>query len=358
MNFKLVVSFKAIAILCFAGALVACSTPAPEASTVTPAPTQAATFTPSLVPSTETPSPTPQPTATPVPHLAIVLARGEVNCGVDTTRLDYTADAPNFDVDICRALAAALFDDPDAYRLIPIEESAEQPDVYFGSLDALTADLHTGPALFVDATGAIARTDVGIRQIGDLKFATVCLIQDSADERQFDQAAAAARVTVQPFLFNATDLDAMYAAYDQGRCDAIVDDRVRLALRLPAFSASRDQDLIDLALPKGTRGLIAPATDANWIEIVDAVSAALVQAEALGVDSANLDASLASDDPAIRFLLGVDGDAGSRIGLSDDFAARIVRHIGNYAEVYARHYPNLPRGPNALSQEGGLIPSP
>jgi general L-amino acid transport system substrate-binding protein len=352
------VFIKTILLICITCLLAACSTPAPETLVATSQPT--ATATPTRTPApTATPSPTPTPTATPVPRRAILLNRGSVICGIDPARPDYTPGEINFDADLCRAIAAALFDNPDAATFQSLGT-----DAALAALDDGEIDVYLGPgreahsALFVDATGALARNDVGIRTLADLKFTTVCLIQDSPDERRFNEAIAAERITVQPFLFNSGEYDAMYAAYDQGRCDAVVDDRLRLARRLSTLSVPREQSILDVALIAGTRAWLTPPGDAQWTSIVEAIRSALLRAEALGVSSLNLDEMLASEDPAVRQLLGVEGDAGSSLGLSGDFAVRAIRHVGNYAEIYERHYAVLPRGPNALVKDGGMLEAP
>ncbi len=291
----------------------------------------------------------------------IVLERGRVICGIDLKR----PDLAGFDADICRALAAALFDNPAAVDARQLDWAAaaaalvsRQIDVYLGPTDRELPGIHRGPTLFVDATGAIARIDVGIRTIADLKFTTICLIQDSIDEAAFQAAADDARVQYQPVAFNAGDVDAMYSRYDQGHCDAVVDNRVRLAQRLPTLSAPREQALIDLALPTGLRGLLTASDDANWIDVVSAIGNSLIRAEQLGIVSSDLDTALASDDPAIRQLLGVEGDSGASLGLTADFAARAIAHVSHYGEIYDRHFGALPRGPNALVQDGGMISAP
>ena len=289
-----------------------------------------------------------------MPHLATVLARGNVVCGIDAAR----PDMAGFETDFCRAIAAALFDAPDAIDVRPLDLS-EAPgalvfgevDVYVGPNDQAWPDTHVNLTLFYDAAGAIARNDVGIRQLIDMKFATICLIQDSIEERLFNEAAQAARVKYQSLLFNAGDYDEMYKAYDQGRCDVVVDNRVRLAQRQPELTVPRDHAPLDLVLPIGTRGPLASSDDANWAAIVDTIGNSLVHAEELRVDSAGLDAALTSDNTNIRQLLGIDGNIGSSLSMSNDFVVRVLRHIGNYGEVYTRHFPALPRGPNALAED-------
>ncbi|HEY4688039.1 MAG TPA: hypothetical protein VIK33_01920 [Anaerolineae bacterium] len=352
-------------IACAACVLSACAAPTPETMTpvIVPSDTPIAIASPILP--TETPSPTLEPAATPVPWLATILERGNVNCGVDPMRPDYDATRPDFDIDVCRAIASALFNDPDAYDVFPLDLNAAaaalragEIDVYIGPNDQALPGIVNGPTLFIDATGAIARADVGIRTIADLKFATVCLMQDTIDERLFNEAATAARVTHQPLLFNPGDFDAMYSTYDQGHCDAVVDNRIRLWQRLPTLTVPSDHDLIDLVLTIGSRGPITPSNDVNWSNIVAAIGNSLIRAEELGVDSAGIDAARTQDDTGIRELLGVEGDIGHRLGLSRNFAAWVVEHVGNLGEIYARHFGALPRGPNALVKDGGLIDAP
>lgn len=347
---------KSIVIGCVACLLAACLTPAPETAVPAPSATPSPVASPTPPPTT-TPTLTPVPTATPVPRLAIVLSRGNVICGLDSTR----SELADFEADYCRAIASALFDDPEAVDLRPLDREkawaalrAGEIDLYFNSPDHGQPDLPTGQALFFEAAGAMSRGDVGITQIAHMKYVTVCLIQDSGEERVFHEAAAAARVTYQPLLFNAGDLDAMYLAYDQGRCDVIVDDRVRLWQRRSRLSVPRDHQLLELALLTGQRAPITHA-DSSWAQINQVISSALIGSEELGLASDSLDAALSSDDSDVRRLLGLEGDSPADSGLTRDFVARIIRRVGNYGEIYNRHFPDLPRGPNALARDGGWV---
>ncbi|HET7090737.1 MAG TPA: transporter substrate-binding domain-containing protein [Anaerolineae bacterium] len=348
---------KSILAACLAFLIAACATPAPETAAPAPASIELQpTSTP--IPPTPTPSATPEPSATPVPRREIVLERGNVICGIDVAR----PDLAGFDVDFCRAVAAALFDDAEAIDVRPLDLASGAAALRSSAIDVfIGGPAHTGVPegpfgsqdWFFDAAGAIARTDVGITRLADLKFATVCMIQGSIEERLFNEAAGAARVRVQPYLFNPGDDDAMYRTYDEGRCDAVVDNRVRLAQRLPALSAPREHALIDLTLPIGWHNPLTDLSDAQWSEAIASIGYSLFRAEELGVSSENVDTALSSDEPAVQELL-----LGSRLGFSSDFVARVIRLVGNYGEVYARHFPDLPRGPNALATDGGLIGVP
>lgn len=213
--------------------------------------------------------------------------------------------------------------------------------------------------MFFDAVGVIARTDVGISELGDLSFTTICVIENSREQALFDAAAVAGRVQYQSFFFAMGDGETMYATYNRGHCDAIVDERVRLAQRLPNFSTPHEQAFINLTLLIGPHGVFTSARDANWTEIVRSVNSAIIQAEMLGLTSFNLENALSSEDIAMRQLLGLEGDAAARLGLSSDFVVRVISHVGNYAEIYERHFgSDLPRGPNALLEDGGMISTP
>ena len=292
-----------------------------------------------------------------MPRLATILSRGIVICALDSAR----PELAGFEADYCRAIASALFDDSEAVDLRPLDREAARAalrageiDLYFDSPAHGQPDFPSGQALFYEAAGAMSRSDVGITQITHMKYVTVCLIQDSVEERVFHAAAAVARVTYQPLLFNAGDLDAMYQTYDRGHCDVIVDDRVRLWQRRSTLSVPRDHQLLELALLTGQRAPVTHA-DSSWTGINQVISSALISSEDLGIASDSLDAALGSDDSAVRMLLGLEGNAWADIGLSGDFVARIIRHVGNYGEIYDRHFPDLPRGPNALAKNGGWI---
>jgi len=350
---------KSIVAACAVFLIAACSTPAPETLAPDPTPTPTATARPTPTPApTSTPTPAPEATATPVPRLVTILERGTLACGIDAQR----PELAGFETDYCRAVAAALFDNPGAVEARPLDrERAEaalrsgEIDVVLGSFDPAQPDFTYGQVLFYEAAGAMARNDVGISQMADMKSATICLIQDSIEERVFGEAASAARVKYQPLLFNAGDFDGMYQAYDEGRCDVVVDDRVRLAQRRLTLSVPRDQALIDLALITGRRGPIAPAGDSSWSIVNQVISSALIRAEELDIASDSLDAALGSDRDTVRPLLGLEGSAWADVGLAQDFLVRIVSRVGNYGEMYERNFPELARGPNALAKDGGWI---
>lgn len=363
-------SSKSIWLACACLLLVACSQPTPV--TIVASPTLNINITPSpTLTDTPTPTPTDTPTATPtpIPRRDVIRSRGYVVCGLDPNRPDFDPDF-SFEVDLCRALAAALFDDPLAIETQTFDLTqgvaalqAHQIDVYFGQLINLGSDIHLGPIMFVDAVGALARNDVQINVLADLNFASVCLISDSLEGRLFDELAQSTRISYQAVASAAGDFDSMYAAYDRGQCDAVVDDRIRLAQRRNTLSASREHIFLDLTVEIGPRGPITAVDDDNWIVIVDTTMYALIQTERLGVTSSNLEESLNSEDAAVRRLLGSEGEIGASLGMSADYIARAIRHIGNYAEIYQRYYGadaglNLPRAINDLFESGGMIAAP
>jgi general L-amino acid transport system substrate-binding protein len=158
-----------------------------------------------------------------------------------------------------------------------------------------------------------------------------------------------------PVVFE--DQNAAFQAYDEGRCDAITSDRSQLATQGQAVLQNfADHIILDVVMSKEP---LAPAVadgDARWAEVVQWVVYGMIQAEELGITSENVDEFLSSEDPVVRRLLGVEGELGAMLGLSNDFMVRVIRHVGNYGEVYERNLAtfNLARGLNDLWTNGGL----
>ena len=157
------------------------------------------------------------------------------------------------------------------------------------------------------------------------------------------------------------DQNAAFQAYDEGRCDAITSDRSQLATQGQAVLQNfADHIILDVVMSKEP---LAPAVsdgDPQWTEVVQWVVYGMIQAEELGINSQNVDEFLTSEDPVVRRLLGVEGELGAMLGLSNDFIYRVIKLVGNYGEVYERNLAvfNLARGQNELWTNGGLLYSP
>jgi len=172
--------------------------------------------------------------------------------------------------------------------------------------------------------------------------------------------AAGAEYT--PVVFE--DNDAAFAAYDEGRCDAITSDRSQLAtLRVAKMKVPDDHVILNVVMSKEP---LAPAVlqgDDRLADVVHWTVYGMIQAEELGITSQNVDGFLASADPVVKRLLGVEGEMGAKLGLSNDFLYQVVKQVGNYGEAYDRNLgPDTPyklaRGQNDLWTNGGLMYAP
>ena len=151
-----------------------------------------------------------------------------------------------------------------------------------------------------------------------------------------------------------------FAAYDSGRCDAYSTDASQLAGNATTLQVPTDHVVLPDRISKEPLGPAVRKGDEQWLDIVKWVGYALITAEELGVTRDNLDQMLTSPNPSIQRLLGVSGDFGSMLGLDNRWAYNAIKAVGNYGEIYDRHFGpiGLPRGPNRLWSAGGLMYAP
>jgi general L-amino acid transport system substrate-binding protein len=311
--------------------------------------------------------------------VAAVKQRGQVVCGVHTELLgfgyiDATGRNIGFDVDFCRAVAAGLFNDPEAVEFVPLTAAERGPALQTGEINILSRnctwtssrDAQWGNftmVTFYDGQGMMVRKELGATTLEDLDGATVCVTTGTTTELNLADAFRSRGIDFTPVTFEETS--AVYGAYEDGRCDAATSDKSQLAAVRAGFANPDDHMIMDVTMSKEPLTPAVPAGDDQWLDIVKTVGWVLVNAEELGVNSQNVDAMMASDNPEVKRLLGVEGSFGQGdLGLDVNFAANVIRHVGNYGEIYDRYMgPNglafdLPRGPNKLWTDGGLIYAP
>jgi general L-amino acid transport system substrate-binding protein len=312
-------------------------------------------------------------------RLQAIMDRGQIVCGVHGTFqgfgfVDSAGAWTGFDVDFCRAWAAALFDDPNAVEFRGLSAQERFTALQSGEVDVLARNstwtwsrdvelgLTFGPVNFYDGQAIMARTDVvsdAAAGLEALEGANVCVQSGTTTELNLADQFRAAGVNYTPVVFE--DQNAAFQAYDEGRCDAITSDRSQLATQGQAVLQNfADHVILDVVMSKEP---LAPAVsdgDPQWAEVVQWVVYGMIQAEELGITSENVDEFLTSEDPVVRRLLGVEGELGAMLGLSNDFVYRVIKHVGNYGEVYERNLAtfNLARGQNELWTNGGLMYSP
>jgi len=323
--------------------------------------------------------PCPEVSAAGGERLQIVLDRGKVVCGSRTDLLGFgylDADGKNigFDIDFCRAVAVAIFNDPNAVEFVPLTAAERGPALQTAEVDLLarnctwtsTRDAQWGNftvVTFYDGQGMLVRKDSGATTLEDLDGATVCVTTGTTTELNLADNFRGRGLEFTAVTFE--DTASVYNAYEEGRCDAATSDKSQLAAVREGFANPDDHVVLDVTMSKEPLTPAVPAGDDQWFDLVKTVAYVLINAEELGITSKNVDEMMGSDNPSVKRLLGVEGEFGQAdLGLSTDFAANVIREMGNYGEIYDRYMgPNgdaftLPRGPNKLWSDGGLIYAP
>ena len=312
-------------------------------------------------------------------RLQAVLDRGQLVCGVHGTFqgfgfVDSAGVWTGFDVDFCRAWAAALFDDPDAVEFRGLSAQERFTALQSGEIDVLARNstwtwsrdvelgLTFGPVNFYDGQAIMAKTEIvddPAAGLDALEGANVCVQSGTTTELNLADQFRAAGVNYTPVVFE--DQNAAFQAYDEGRCDAITSDRSQLATQGQAVLQNfADHIILDFVMSKEPLAPAVAQGDDKWADAIHWVVYGMIQAEENGITSENVDTFLTSEDPVIRRLLGVEGELGAMLGLSNDFVYRVIKHVGNYGEVYDRNLAtfNLARGQNELWTNGGLMYAP
>jgi general L-amino acid transport system substrate-binding protein len=308
-----------------------------------------------------------------------VKARGVLRCGVAPSAPGFAAkDAQGtmrgFDIDLCRAIAAAVLGDASKYEVTPLGLRDGFTTLATSGVDVLThrftwtfnRDNGTGlefvQTMFYDGQGFYVRKASGAKSLKDLDGATICVAQGSTSELNIADYFRAHKMQYKIATF--ADLDEARNAYDAGRCDAWSNDRGGLAARGLGLKDRSAHMLLPETISKEPIGPMVRMGDGAWSHVVRWTMAALIAAEELGVTSANAEEMHASSaNPEVKRLLGVGDDLGQKLGLSADWSYQIVKQVGNYGEIYERNVGEktplgLSRGLNALWRDGGLIFSP
>jgi general L-amino acid transport system substrate-binding protein len=325
--------------------------------------------------------PVPQPNQSTIGstnRLQTVINRGKLVCGVSGELPGFSfvnkeGKYSGLDVDICRAIAAALFDNPDAVQFRNLNAKERFTALQSGEIDVLsrnttwTLGRDTGsrlafmPVVFYDGQGVMVRKDSNIKAIADLKDADICAQTGTTTEQNLSDQMRKRNLAYKPVVYE--DVNAAFAAYQSERCAAITADRSALVVRRTRLADPENHVVLDLVLSKEP---LAPAVsdgDSKWADIVKWIVFAAIEAEDLDISSSNLEAQLKSNSADIRRFLGVDGSLGKDMGISNNFTARVIKYVGNYAEIYDRNIGKdspfkLPRGQNELWKNGGLMYAP
>ncbi len=312
-------------------------------------------------------------------RLETVKARGRLVCASRTDVAGYgylDANGRNigFDIDLCRAVAAAIFGNGDALEVIPISAAERGPTIQSGDVDMLartvtwttTRDSQWGNytvVTFYDGQGFMVRKDKNINSALQLGGTSVCVTSGTTTELNLADFFRQNNLELESVVFENTA--AVVSAYEQGRCDAFTNDKSQLAALKSGLQNPDDHVVLPETISKEPLTPVVPHGDDQWLDLVKTVLYVLINAEEFGVTQANVEQMKSSDNIQIRRMLGTEGEFGqSDLGLSAGFAVDVLKAVGNYGEIYDRYMGpegdafTLERGINELWTNGGLIYAP
>ena len=303
-----------------------------------------------------------------------VKAKGFLQCGVNTGLIGFAQpdDQGNwsgFDVDFCKAVAAAIFNDVTKVKYTPLTAKDRFTALQSGEIDLLSRNttwtmsrdtslgLAFGVTTYYDGQGFMVRKSLGVTSALELSGAAVCVQSGTTTELNLSDYFKVNNMTLNPVVFE--PLPETEAAYDSGRCDAYTTDASGLYATRLKLSAPDDHIILPEIISKEPLGPVVRQGDEQWFNVMKWVGFALLNAEELGVTQANVEDMKASENQSIRRLVGVDGTFGEAVGLGNDWAANAIKAVGNYGEIFDRNIGTssklgIARGLNALWTKGGI----
>lgn len=318
-----------------------------------------------------------QPAAAQAPDtLGTVRDRGELLCGVTTGFAGFSApDAKGvwqgLDIDMCRAVAAAVFGDATRFKAVPLSSQQRFTALQSGEIDMLarntTVTLQRDAALgaisaginFYDGQGFLVPRSLGVKSALELNGASICLQTGTSNENTLADWARANNIQYRPVVIE--QFNEVVNAFAAGRCDVFSTDASGLAsIRISKLSSPDDYMVLPELISKEPLGPFVRQGDDRWLNVVKWSLQAMINAEELGVTSANAQEQLASTNPNVQRLLGVTEGGGKSLGLDEKWAYNIVSQVGNYGESFRRNVGQdsplqIQRGLNALWTDGGLM---
>ena len=305
-----------------------------------------------------------------------VKGRGVLNCGTapNIPGFAFTDDKggrAGFDIDLCRALAAAVFGDPSKITLTPLTPRDAFTTLQTGSVDILThrftwtynrdagSGLDFTRVMFHDGQGFMVKKSANVKSVKELGGASICVAQGTTSELNIADYFRARNMPYKIVTF--ADLDEARRSYEEGRCDAWSNDRASLAARGLGLKNRDDHVILPETISKEPIAPMVRQGDAQWADLARWTFEALLAAEELGITQANVaELKAGSQNPEIRRLLGAADDLGQKNGVGADWAFNAIKAVGNYGEIFERNVGaktrlGLSRGANALWKDGGLL---
>lgn len=312
--------------------------------------------------------------------LDIVKQRGTVTCGVSQGVAGFSApdDAGKwhgFDIDFCRAVAAAVLGDPDKVSFVPLSTKERFTALQSGTVDLLSRQttwtlsrdagigIHFVGTIYYDGQGFMVRKDIGVDSALKLSGATVCAEQGTTTEQNTADYFSANKLKYEPVVIDSAD--GIIKAFDTGRCDVYTTDASALYAQRLKLTNPEAYTVLPEIISKEPLGPAVRQGDDQWYHIVKWTYFAMLQAEELGITQANVEEMKASGGPEIKRVLGQEADTklGTDLGVTNDWVVNIVKAVGNYGEMFDRNVGagsplKIARGLNALWTKGGLQYAP
>ena len=305
-------------------------------------------------------------------------SKGFVRCGVSQglpgfSNADASGNWTGVDVDVCRAVAAAVLGDANKVKYTPLSAKERFTALTSGEIDilsrnttwTLSRDADLGVTFvgvnFYDGQGFMVRKDSGITSTSQFKNGiSACTNIGTTTELNMRDFFNSKGISYEPVAFEKAD--EVVAAYDSGRCDTYTTDKSGLAAQRTKMTNPDDHIVLPETISKEPLGPVVRQGDAVWEDIVRWSLNVMIEAEEYGISSSNADMMKTSENPAVKRLVGTEGELGSYLGLDQDWSLRIIKQVGNYGESYKRNIADtgiLPdRGPNNIWTQGGLLYTP
>ena len=312
------------------------------------------------------------------PTLDAIKKNGFIKCGVSDglpgfSFADEKGNYNGIDVDVCRAVAAAVFGDSTKLKFTPLTAKERLTALQSGEIDVLSRNttwtssrdsaqgMNFAGVTYYDGQGFLVNKKLGVKGAKELNGATVCVQAGTTTELNLSDYFRANNMKFTPITYDKSDESAK--SLEAGRCDVLTSDQSQLYAQRIKLAKPDDYVVLPDVISKEPLGPVVRHGDDDWFDIVKWTLYVMVNAEELGVSSKNVEEMKKSTNPDVKRLLGVEGDKGKDFGLANDWMATVVKQVGNYGEIFERNVGQgsplkIQRGLNALWNKGGLQYAP
>ncbi len=307
-----------------------------------------------------------------------IKARGAILCGVSGglagfSQPDDKGAWTGIDVDFCRALAAVVFNDPSKVKFLPLTAKDRFTALQSREVDLLSRNttwtssrdtslgLNFAGVVYYDAQGFMVRKAAKVSSALELSNTTVCVQSGTTTQLNLADYFRSNNMKYEAVVFNTAD--EVIKAYESGRCDVFTTDVSQIYAERLKLTKPDDHMILPELISKEPLGPVVRHGDDQWFDIVKWTLFAMINAEEYDVSQKTLEQRLKSDRPDVKRLLGVEGNYGEQLGLTNDWVVRIIRHVGNYGEIFDRNVGansrlKIDRGLNKLWNKGGIQYAP